>query len=215
MFALIVMAPACRGGDEDGFIRSLSGDPYLGGVEVEIQPPAGASRGADSGTGSVQFTLMQGGKARLVLVGNIKDEGDAGFAVDGEYDRAGWTSRTGDVVLRIGSDGKISGGGKAYPNQFRFGGSVSEQDIDLTVDLEILKATQSGLPAGTKFVFTYRLDRDVATVATRGSRERSGGQGRKSARSGNCKRVEYYLKNIPNFGGGAMGLVRVPRCIPE
>lgn len=218
VFALASLAPAC-GDDDHGFIRSLSGDPYLGDVKVEIQPPAGANRGADSGTGSAQFILMEAGKARLVLVGNIKGQGDAGFAAVGDYDRSGWSSKTGEVVLRIASDGTISGGGKAYPNQFRFDGLVSEQDIKLTVDLEILKKTQSGLlPAGTKYVFTYDLnrDRDVPMTASRVSRESSGGQGkaRPSVRSGNCKRVKYYLKNIPD-GRGALALVRVPRCIPE
>lgn len=220
--AAVVFAAACaRGSGSDHVpadaarpdpggtdaMRDYVGDPYLGSVDVRILRP-GADAGdaiTDAGRGSAQFIDRGDGKVRLVVVGDIQAEGDAGFAVDGVHDASGWTSRVDGVLLEIGADGSVSGGGEADPHRFRFDGSVSRDRVALQVDIELMEKSGSGFPAGTRFVFDYTLRRyAVDATAQQGTGERAAG----------CKRIVYRLRTVPNFSGGPMGTVRVPRCIP-
>jgi hypothetical protein len=114
------------------------------------------------------------------------------------------------VRLDNGNDGTVSGGGKAHPNLFKFDGRMAQRHIDLKVELELLEESKGGLPAGSRFLFDYRLNRKVMVAADQTKGEQTK---REQTGNGGCKRIEYRLKNVPNLFGGAMGLVRVPYCI--
>lgn len=212
VFLALGLAAACGGKERQDFIQAYTGAPYMGRVGVRITPPAGSGRRSttDSGQGSAQFTSTSGNQARLIVVGNIRGDADAGFVLDGTYDDSGWKSKVGDVRLEIGPDGTISGGGEAPPHRFRFGGTMTKEQALLEVDLELLKSSEGGFPPGTHFVFDYRLERRVAAADDESERESHGSE---SDDAGDCKRVEYRLKSVPNPFGGSMGLVRVPECI--
>jgi hypothetical protein len=211
---LTMTAPAttCLGQEPHRFLQTYAGEPYTGRVSVRIVRP-GTPRNAgrlDSGTSTAEFSGQENGKVRLVLVGNIDKEGDAGFAVDGNVGPSGWSSLTNGVRLDIGNDGTVSGAGKAHPNLFKFDGRVTQRHIDLKVELELLEENKGGLPAGTRFLFEYRLNRKVMAAADQTKSEQTK---KEQTEDGGCKRIEYRLKNVPNPFGGAMGLVRVPYCI--
>jgi hypothetical protein len=214
LMVLTMTAPAttCLGQERHPFLQTYAGEPYAGRVSVRIVRP-GTPRNAgrlDSGTSTAEFSGQENGKVRLVLVGNIDKKGDAGFAIDGDVGQSGWSSLADGVRLDIGNDGAVSGGGKAHPKLFKFDGRVTQRHIDLKVELELLEESKGGLPAGTRFLFDYRLNRKVMAVADQTKSEQTK---REQTGDGGCKRIEYRLKNVPNPFGSAMGLVRVPYCI--
>jgi hypothetical protein len=98
--------------------------------------------------------------------------------------------------------------GTAYPQRFRLDGHVSDERFDLKIELELLERNQKGRPPGTKFLFTYSLERDSgkngADVAARG---------RPSKSDRKCKRTVWQTRNVANLGGGPMIMVRVPQCV--
>lgn len=215
LLAAAVLVSSCKGeahkqGEEhESFAATYDGDPYLGRVTVSIRPPGWTTSDSnyEYGTSTAAFTDLHGGKVRFVLMGNIASKGDAGFAADGLQNADGWSTGDGDVVLTIDKDGNISGGGKAPPNKFRFSGLLEPDRIQLDVDLELLEAGQGGMPAGTHFLFEYRLHRTLSQIASATRTEDAADS------EGDCKRVEYHLKSVPNLFGGAMGMVSVPECI--
>lgn len=211
MFGLLLGASsvACSGQANDDAFSRFKGDPYLGPVTVRIlQPGAAAKAGSDdSGTGTAQFIDDGHGGGRLIVTGSIAAEADAGFVLDGSYVADGWRSRESDVIVNIGADGKISGGGVDPPNSLAFDGRVSEKTLALEVVLEQQAAGANGFPVGTRFVFDYRLARDSANGAEQVA------AGDEEDPDGPCKRIEWYMKSVVNFSGGPMGQVRVPRCI--
>lgn len=198
----MALAPlsACGADEAQHFMQTFSGDPFMGRVGVGIRPPYGSGHEGrrDSGLGTLQVQTTDDHSARLIVVGNIRAPGDAGFVVDGTYDENGWRSTQGDVEIRIAPDGTISGGGVSHPTRFRFGGNITGDEVLLEVDLELLEASEGGFPAGTHFNFYYVLQR-----------ARADAQGD----DGDCERIEYRLQSVPNPFGGSMGMVRVPECI--
>lgn len=219
---LSALTIACWGDERGNFIGKYAAKPYLGPVDVRITVPpgSGAPGSDDHGSGSALFTDNGNGSARFVVVGNIREDSDAGFAVDGRYDATGWHSQVGDVRLDIDRNGTITGGGRSPPYLLRFSGGVTEMKVDLTVDLELLTASARGFPAGTKFKFDYQLsrfepdatDRGANASASTSTRPRVSAGSAKSA-GGGCKKIGYRLKPVPNLSGGSMGMVRVPKCI--
>ena len=213
MAALLLAAP-CQGeqraSDEKhaSFAARYAGAPYQGRVTVSIRPPGWTTGDSnyEYGTGSAAFTALHGDAVRFVLTGSIARQGDAGFAAEGTQHAGGWSSGPGDVVLSVDKDGPITGGGTAPPNRYRFNGLLEPDRLQLDVDLELLQRGQGGMPAGTHFLFEYRLHRPLPQIAQRRRKEPADD-------NGDCKRVEYHLKSVPNLFGGAMGMVSVPECI--
>lgn len=199
--ALLVAWPLAGCGAEarDG-VRALAGEAYAGTVIVRVTPPEGSGVRAVRRSGPATASLGEDG--RLVVVGNIDQDADAGFAADGTFRDGGWSGRSEGVQLGIGADGGIRGGGVAGGNRMSIEGRLGERDFDMLFELELLADSAGGFPAGTRFEFEYDLRRQTA-----------GGTGDQAPGDGACKRVEYRLKLVPNLSGGAMGMVRVPECI--
>lgn len=187
------------------FKDRFAGDPFKGRVEVITSLPeeAGGDTLRDWGRGSAQFIETGEGKLRLVLTGRIKEEGDAGFAVDGVYDEAGWRSGGDGVRLEVLPDGTIAGSGEQPPQQMEFEGAVSEGSFDLTVEVTVDEATAKGLPPGTVFRFHYDLERETEKQASDAEPP-----------ANDCARIVWQARNVAGFGG-TMQLIQVPVCVKE
>lgn len=183
-----------------GDIRAFAGGAYFGVVKVRVLPPEGSDARATSRNGTGSAELQESG--RLVVVGDIDREADAGFAADGGFAGGGWSGGSDGVALRIGPDGAISGGGEADGNAMAIQGSIDRRRLDLFFEIELLADSDGGFPAGTRFQFRYDLWRPF---------ERAPGQGGRTPKGG-CREVVYRNKLVPNLSGGAMGMVRVPEC---
>lgn len=188
-----------------GIVQAYGGNPYLGAVDVRIQVPGEGDR-QDSGTGSAQFTKITNGQMRLVVSGSVRKASDTGFVMDGSASKSGWSSRDGN--LSIGTDGKIIGGTVQHPYRIRINGFVSGEKFTLKVEQELLEASKNkgGFPLGTKFLFSYNLNRQA--------NQKIGdtvGSGKKSA--GKCKRIVWQVRSIANLGGGPMIMTQVPVCV--
>lgn len=211
-FLALPALSACGNAKEREFPLGDAQAPYLGSVRVRVMDQDRSDITArDTGTASAHFVDQEDGSARLVVVGNIRKAADAGFAVDGSYDEAGWQSQMGGVRLSIGRDGTISGGGDSESQRLRFSGSASRTSFRMDVELELLASNAGGMPPGTRFLFSYDLSRD------------SGEQGRAPLQSdvaeaagGNserrCERIVWKVRNVAGFGG-SMQMIQVPECI--
>ena len=200
IIVLIALIAACSRLDDQDAVQTWAGDPYMGSVDVSIIAPGDSSRGIrEHGRGSAQFIDKGNGRASLIVTGHIQKPADAGFTIDGISDDAGWSSRADDVLLSIGKNGRISGGGVEPPHRLRFDGVVSKSRFDLTVYFELLEKSENGLPPGTKFIFSYEL-------------ERSSGDDSLVKRNEDCKRIVWQARNIADFSG-AMHMIQVPVCV--
>lgn len=187
-------------GGEAGGIRAYAGGAYFGLVRARVVPPEGSGIRATSRNGTGSAELEPSG--RLVVVGDLDKEADAGFAADGRFEQGAWSNEGGDVQLRIAADGAISGGGIADGNRMTIEGDIDKRKLDLYFEIELLQASAGGFPAGTRFEFSYELWRPF---------ERPKGQQGDTPKGG-CREVVYRNKLVPNLSGGAMGMVRVPEC---
>lgn len=181
-------------------VRSFAEDAYFGVVKVRVLPPegSGARPASRNGTGSAELQAS----GRLVVVGDIDQEADAGFAADGDFTGGGWSGGSGEVKLEIAADGTIAGGGTADGNAMSIEGSIDRRRLDLFFEIELLSDSSGGFPAGTRFQFRYDLWRPF---------KRPPGQEGPTPEGG-CREVVYRNKLVPNLSGGAMGMVRVPEC---
>lgn len=188
------------GADGGSGVRALAEGAYFGVVKVRVLPPGGSGVRPTSrnGTGSAELDTS----GRLVVVGDVDGDADAGFAADGRFEAGGWSGGTGTVELRIASDGTISGGGMADGNRMSIEGRIDRRRLDLFFEIELVAASGGGFPAGTRFQFRYDLWRPFERPAGQAGRTPEGG----------CREVVYRNKLVPNLSGGAMGMVRVPEC---
>lgn len=181
-------------------VRGFATDAYFGVVKVRVLPPEGSGARAVSRNGTGSAELQASG--RLVVVGDIDSEADAGFAADGVFQAGGWSGGSAGVELVIAADGTIRGGGTADGNAMSIEGSIDQRRLDLFFEIELLAASDGGFPAGTRFQFRYDLWRPF---------KRPPGQDGPTPEGG-CREVVYRNKLVPNLSGGAMGMVRVPEC---
>ena len=186
----------------------FEGAPYLGSVEVVADVPGeGAGAIRDSGHGSVHFDRSPGAAATaLVLGGSIKEEGDAAFFLEGVRDGPRWRSNGPEVKVIIAGDGGISGGGEVGNQALDFAGRATDGTFDLDVGVTLKSASAKGLPAGTRFLFSYRLRRDAASPA-------AGADAGRDGQKGQCKRFVWRIRNIADFSGGPMRMIQVPECV--
>ncbi|WP_149195350.1 hypothetical protein [Luteimonas suaedae] len=186
------------------------GDPYLGSVDVRASLPDDHLRDAlnATGTGSAQFVDEGEGRARLILVGNIEREGDAGFVLEGSYDENGWRSRDQAITLALDADGRIEGTGLVHPHRLHIRGTAAETSLMLKVEIELLEPSESGFPEGAIFQFDYALHRDAADADAPVTAAQPQPDG-----DGNCKAVKWRMRSVANFSGGPAHRVRVPVCI--
>lgn len=181
-------------------IRAFAGGAYFGVVKVRVLPPEGSGARPASRNGTGTAELQESG--RLVVVGDIDREADAGFAADGDFTGGGWHGGSDGVDLRIADDGAIVGDGIADGNALTIEGRMDRRRLDLFFEIELRADSDGGFPAGTRFQFRYDLWRPF---------ERPPGQAG-STPAGGCREVVYRNKLVPNLSGGAMGMVRVPEC---
>ncbi|GGJ96322.1 hypothetical protein [Luteimonas terricola] len=208
LLAVIALGVAARTGSGDGKadagestdIRAFAGGAYFGVVKVRVLPPEGSGVRATSRNGTGSAELQDSG--RLVVVGDIDSEADAGFAADGGFAGGGWSGGSGGVELRIAPGGAISGGGTVDGNAMSIKGSIDRRRLDLFFEIELLSDSGGGFPAGTRFQFRYDLWRPFEHAPGQRGRTPEGG----------CREVVYRNKLVPNLSGGAMGMVRVPEC---
>jgi len=198
-------------GREESAAGILPGDPYTGWLEVEVRPAAPAAKPwRRYGQGSAQLLETGDGKARLVVFGAIDDDdGDAGFALDGEFTAEGWRSDAGPVSLEIDREGRISGGGTLHPQAFSFSGSATPASFSLEVELELLESGSEQVPAGSVFHFSYGLTRATPRA---GEESAQAPDGREKA-DRKCRRIRYEMRPVANIGDGSMSMLRVPVCL--
>lgn len=211
LLLVALAAGACQARGEQTFIDRFGGEPYTGWVEVDITTPDGETH-RRHGKASAHFVEKGKGRAQLVVFGAIDNEkGDASFAPEGVYDAGGgWKSDVGGIRLQIGPSGEISGGGTAPPQRFRFSGLMSDSAMDLTSEVELLQATENGMPKGTTFRFEYDLTRARADVRADNAKPAAAG-GKKSG--GKCREIRYEMRPVPSFTGGPMDMIQVPVCV--
>lgn len=185
---------------------------FEGPLQVSIRSPDGESR-QDSGRAGARLEQAGDGRMRMVVSGSIAQEGDAGFVVEGAVDEDGWTASHEGVQLHLAPDGRLRGGGRLGHQLLDLQGSVDAERFSLETTIELAEASGGGFPAGTRFTFQYTLERvaeppivdEAAGQETRASPN--------NAEMGDCKRIDWRLRNVPNLSGGAMSLVRVPVCV--
>src|SRR5690606_13706565 len=76
-------------------LRALAEGSYVGVVKVRLVPPEGSGMRPTSRNGTAGAGLDSSG--RLVVVGDVDKEADAGFAADGRFHDGGWSGGTGEV----------------------------------------------------------------------------------------------------------------------
>lgn len=193
--------PGASSAGESTSIRDFAGGSYFGLVKVRVLPPEGSDARPVSRNGTGSAELQESG--RLVVVGDVDREADAGFAADGDFAAGGWSGGSGGVELRIAPGGAITGGGTAEDgNAMSIEGTIDQRRLDLFFEIELRADSAGGFPAGTRFQFRYDLWRPF---------ERPPGKEGPTPEGG-CREVVYRNKLVPNLSGGAMGMVRVPEC---
>lgn len=209
----LLLASAAMGSIDVGHlaIQRYMGEPYVGGLEVQVILPGDPPKGSDSdsGTGSARIVDEGNGRARLVVSGTI-DGGENGFTVSGAYDETGWRSDDDGPVVEISPDGRISGEGRQGIEYLTLEGTATDEAFDLVVLIELLAPTENGVPAGTMFRFIYDLDRSLDIAEPRDpppSTDSSGGS------SGDeCDEIVWRTRNVAN-PFGTMQMVQVPVCV--
>lgn len=185
--------------------RAYAGEPFGGSVVVRVINPENPARPVlrERGPATAQFVEENGETFRLILNGTIDQEGDAGFTVTGTLDETGWRSGTQDVSMSVGPDGKITGGGTQSNQKMTFSGEVTAIRFRIEVEAEMLEETAGGFPVGTTFHYNFNMRRVSTLQEGPGERETDG----------ECRRIVWQSRNLPNLGGGSMIFTQVPVCV--
>lgn len=209
---LLVLACGLAVGEESGDIFAT--EPYAGAVDAQILVPED-TRAAEkeSGTGVARFVPLGDGRSRLEVRANIRRENDSGFVIEGVGDATGWNGRSSTLGITIDPHGRISGGGIENQHRITFSGLATPAHMDLTVVTEKLaKAAGDALPAGTRIVFDYHLERDphepAGTAAARPAETASADENAEKT----CRRRVWKMRNVATPGGG-MVMTQVPHCL--
>jgi hypothetical protein len=126
---------------------------------------------------------------------------------------SGWSGRSKTLAITIDRDGRISGGGVENQHRITFGGIASADRMDLTVETEKLaKAAGDTLPAGTRIVFDYHLQRDASEVASANAADSTEIATSDENAKKTCKRRVWKMRNVTTPGGG-MTMTQVPHCL--
>lgn len=207
----VLAAGTCQAGGEQTFIDKFGGEPYTGWVEVDVITPDGETH-RRNGKASAHFVEKGKGRAQFVVFGAIDDQkGDASFVPEGVYDASGgWKSDVEGIRLQISPSGEIGGGGTAPGQRFRFSGLISDSAMELTTEIELLQATENGMPKGTTFRFEYDLSRAGADVRAGDTKAAAGGG--KAKRK--CREIRWEMRPVA-AAFGEMDMVRVPICLEK
>jgi hypothetical protein len=205
-FAIGILHLGCGMTADKGFMQQFKkGDPYTGTVRVNIKTPEG-KRNNRSGNASLHFKDSTTNILWFVLFGAIDDKnsesGDAGFLLPGKYDDNAWQYKSNNMRLEINRNGKISGEFITDKEKYKYSGSISATSFVMKSDIELLKPTPAGLPAGTTLYVEHRLSRSDPD-----KKEQTKGSAKK------CRKTVWQLRNVWNPGGGGMIMVRVPVCV--
>ncbi|HRO58069.1 MAG TPA: hypothetical protein PK177_02715 [Burkholderiaceae bacterium] len=201
--SVLTTPPPALAEDAEG-ARAYADRVYRGVVSARVVPPKGSAARArsDHGSGTAELQLTGKDTARLLLIGNVRNDNDASFAAEGRFVGDGWEGGTG-VPVTIAADGRIAGSGTNAGNRMSIEGRFSGRKLDALVEIRPTAATAGGFPEGTLFQFRYKLV-DPPPMA------RGSGGGR--AADGSCREIVYRNKLVPNLFGGTMSMVRVPEC---
>lgn len=209
LFAIGIAAGCSKKDDPVPEADKYTGDPYMGTVDLLIKSSdPDADYQSASGDASGFFKTTEDGKSIMTVSGSIGDgDGNTGFSMDGSYQGDRWVGDPSDLNLdfKIDENGTISGTasteGIEFPQNFTFKGNITEYDLNLRVETEVLRATEGGFPAGTVFSFNYILSRNVD----------SNGNKKGDNSDGGCENVRWELRNVWT-GGVTLSLIRVPVC---
>ncbi len=121
----------------------------------------------------------------------------------------GWAGEDEETRIRIDRHGRLTGSGYDPPVvRIAFDGRMTVQRMLLRITFEAT-AADGPMPAGTRLVYDYALERDPLRSGRTGSAD-SLQNGAK--REGDCKRIRWKLKNVMDYGSGTIDMVRVPVC---
>jgi hypothetical protein len=215
---LLVLGCGLAHGEEPGDI--FAKEPYAGTVDAQILVPNDAREAEkESGTGVARFVPLSDGRARLEVQANIRRENDSGFVIEGVGDATGWNGRSNTLAITIDPHGRITGGGIENQHRITFRGLATPMHMDLTVVTEKLaKAAGDTLPAGTRIVFDYHLERDAqdaagtAAAQSAGTAPATGTAPADENPEKTCRRRVWKMRNVATPGGG-MVMTQVPHCL--
>jgi hypothetical protein len=188
-------------------------EPYTGTVSAQVlTPDGGGNAKKESGTSHARFVPIGNGRSRFEVQANIRRKNDSGFVIEGGVDTSGWRGRSETLTIAIDRDGRISGGGIENQHRITFGGQANAERMALSVETEKLaKAPGDTLPAGTRIVFAYDLERSApAAVNTANGASTSASREKKAEKT--CKRRVWKMRNVATPGGG-MTMTQVPHCL--
>lgn len=213
VLVLLVTLAACgreaAGGPLDPALQDAA---FEGPLRVSIRSPDGESR-QDTGRAGARLEQLEDGRMRMVVSGSISQEGDAGFVMEGALDQGGWSATHDDVQLSLTPDGRLRGGGRIGDQLLDLQGSVDAGRFNLETTIELAEASGGGFPAGTRFSFQYALERVAAQEPDDAAGQEDAAARETAAPGGDCKKIVWRLRNVPNLSGGPMSLVRVPVCV--
>jgi hypothetical protein len=189
-------------------------EPYTGTVSAQVlTPDSSRSAKKESGTGTAQFVALGDGRSRFEVQANIRRNNDSGFVIEGSGDASGWSGRSQALTITIDRDGRIRGGGIENQHRITFGGKATMDRMDLTVETEKLaKTVGETLPAGTRIVFDYRLERSARELASTDAGHSAEPAASDEKTNKTCKRRVWKMRNVATPGGG-MTMTQVPHCL--
>ena len=189
-------------------------EPYAGTVDAQVLVPDGTRDAKkESGTGIARFVPLGDGRSRLEVQASIRRKNDSGFVIEGAADASGWNGRSKTLAITIDRHGRISGGGIENQHRITFGGLASADRMDLTVETEKLaKGAGDTLPAGTRIVFDYHLQRNASDIASTDAANSSETTAADDNPKKTCKRRVWKMRNVATPGGG-MTMTQVPHCL--
>lgn len=215
VWALLIMATLCACG------REAAGGPldpewrdaaFEGPLQVSIDSPDGESH-QDAGRAGARLEQIGDGRMRMAVSGSIAQEGDAGFVMEGAVDEGGWSATHEGVQLTLSPDGHLQGGGSIGNQLLELDGAVDPERFTLETTIELTGASGGGFPPGTRFTFRYALERVAEPAPDETTAVAETAEKESDDRRGDCRKVVWRLRNVPNLSGGAMSLVRVPVCV--
>ncbi|RIA43630.1 hypothetical protein DFR49_1854 [Hephaestia caeni] len=172
----------------------FGGSPYVGAAAIRVEIP-GRKPDIKQGRGTARLVHMKPARADFRLEAKVSGARiDIETNVKGGYDRSGWRSDPGDILIRISAGGVITGGGTDAGSTFRYSGKVSPTHFTMTSEVRNGKAAH-GLPAGAVIRIDYDLSRKAPVPSSKDG-----------------KGCHMATRPIGSAAGGPMTLGLVPVC---
>ena len=205
-----VEGPTAPAADAQGSGLDLSA-VYSG--RRRLQGPVGPD-GADGirrTAARVFFEPLPDGGSVLRLVEEGPEAFRMRFDVPGRASGDGWAGQDGEIQVHIDPQGVLTGTAYEAPFRIVLDGKVSDQRFVLRMDMQATAAA-GPLPAGTRFVYDYDLERDAAATDPAAQADDGDRRDTPAAQQGDCRKIRWKLKNVMNYASGTVDLIRVPVC---